>query len=70
MMYVWGHCHQAADIMRIEPPSWHYPMDLGFAIHEATLLKHEAIQSQFFFRFCDLPIALNLMRKTGLKRAK
>ena len=42
--YIWNHRHQAADIMRVEPPSWHYHMDLGFAIHEAALLKHEAIQ--------------------------
>ena len=34
---------QAADMIRIEPFSWHYHMDLGFAIHEAALFKHEAI---------------------------
>ena len=31
-------------MVRLEPPSWHYHMDLGFAIHEAALLKYEAIQ--------------------------
>ena len=44
MRYVWNHCHQAADMVQIEPPSWHYHIDLGFAIHEAAPLKHEAIQ--------------------------
>ena len=44
MRYIWNHCHQAADMVQIEPPSWHYHMDLGFAIHKADLLKHEAIQ--------------------------
>ena len=42
-------CDQAADMVRIEPFSWHYHMDLGFAVNEAALLKHEAIQYSFYF---------------------
>ena len=49
MRYVWNHCDQAADMVRIEPVSWHYRMDLGFAIHKAALLQHVAIQYYFYF---------------------
>ena len=49
MGYVWNHCEQAADMVRIEPVSCHYRMDLGFAIHVAALLHHEAIQYYFYF---------------------
>ena len=44
MRYVWNHCHQAADMVQIGPPSWDYYMDIGFAIHKAALLKHQAVQ--------------------------
>ena len=37
-------CDQYTDMVRIEPYSWHYRMNLSFAIHEAALLKHETIQ--------------------------
>ena len=49
MTHVWNHCAQAADMVQIEPFSWRYNMDLGFAIHKAALLKHEAIQYLFYF---------------------
>ena len=49
--YVWNHCDRAADMVRIEPFSWHYHTDLAFAIHETALLKHEAIQYLFYFKF-------------------
>ena len=45
------HCDQATDMVRIEPFSWHYHTDLAFAIHETALLKHEAIQYLFYFKF-------------------
>ena len=39
---------QAADMVLVEAFSWHYHIDLGFAIHEAALLNHEAIQNFFY----------------------
>ena len=49
MRYVLNHCDHVADMVRIEPFSWRYHMDLGFAIHKATLSKHEAIKYFFYF---------------------
>ena len=46
--YVWNPCDQSADMVRIENFSWHYQIDVGFAIHEAARIKHEAIQYFFY----------------------
>ena len=62
-------CDSAVDMVQKDPFSWHYHMDLGFAIHEAALLKQEATQCFFSFNSAT-PIMLNSMRKTAVKRAK
>ena len=44
MSYVWNHCDQAADMVRIAPVCWAYKADFSLAIHEAVLLKLEAVE--------------------------
>ena len=51
MRYFWNHCHQAADMVWKAPFCWDNLMDLGFAIHEAALLKLEAVQILFYLAF-------------------
>ena len=38
------HFDRAADMVEIAPFSWHCRMDLRFDIHEAALLKPEAVR--------------------------
>ena len=44
MSYVCNDCDQAADMVRIAPVCWAYEADFSLAIHEAVLLKLEAVQ--------------------------
>ena len=58
MRYVWNYCDQAVVDMAWKALfCWDYQMDLSFAIHEAALLKFEAVQILFYlasisFQFC------------------
>ena len=48
MRYVCNHCHLAGDMVWKAPFCWDNLMVLGFAIHEAALLKLEAVQILFY----------------------
>ena len=67
MRYVWNHCDQAADMVRIAPFCWCYHMDLGFAIHKAALLKLEAALYFFYFNSATFQFCWIWCGKLALK---
>ena len=69
MRYVWNHCDQAEGMVRLAPLRWDYQMDLSFAIHEAALLKPEAVLFYFYLGSATFQFA-EFDAETGFKQAK